>query len=377
MKSLFSSFKKTSKKDWLAKVEKDLKGKPLDSLDWKINADWVVSPFAHSDDAEESFPPLVGKKTANAWELGVRIFVKNIKTANAEALFLLEKGATAICFDLQKNPTKKELETLLQGIQHEWVSTHFILPKNSWKSIVTHFLSILKNKKQQLKKVAGSFQFKNNNTIASKDFETIQVFSQQLPLVKFITINAIPFYQGKENTVKELTQLFHQANNYLEKWNDQNLELQTLLPHLQFAMQLGDSYFLNIAKIRATKILWNLIVKNWKKSLKPSITIEIHLTSNTQTKDENYNKIKATTQAMSAIIGGADRLYIYPSDVFKNKKGTKNANRLALNIQHLMQLESYMDRVVDPAAGSYYLEILTDDLVEMVLSTLTDSTLKL
>ena len=370
MKSLFSSFKKTSKKDWLAKVEKDLKGKPLEKLDWKINADWTVSPFAHGDDMDESYPPLVEKKTSNAWEFGVRIFVKNIKTANVEALFLLEKGANAICFDLQKNPTKKELESLLQGIQHEWISTHFILPKNSWKTIVTNFLSILKNKKLNLKKVAGSFQFKNNNTIASKDMEAIQVFSQQLPLVKFITINAINFYDGKENTVDELVQTFRQANNYLEKWNDQNLELKTLLPHFQFAMQLDDTYFLNIAKIRAVKILWNLIVKNWKKSLKPTITIEIHLTSNTQSQDENYNKIKATTQAMSAVIGGADRLYIYPSDVFKNKKGTKNANRLALNIQHLMQLESYMDRVVDPAAGSYFLEKLTDDLVEMVLEKL-------
>ena len=53
MKSLFKDFKKSSKKDWLTKVEKDLKGKPIENLNWKINEDLVVSPFAHPDDLKE------------------------------------------------------------------------------------------------------------------------------------------------------------------------------------------------------------------------------------------------------------------------------------------------------------------------------------
>ena len=69
---------------------------------------------------------------------------------------------------------------------------------------------------------------------------------------------------------------------------------------------------------------------------------------------------------MSAVIGGTNRLYIYPSDSFKNKKETLNAQRIALNTQYLMQLESYLDKVQDPAAGSYYLEKLTDDLAQAV-----------
>ena len=142
--------------------------------------------------------------------------------------------------------------------------------------------------------------------------------------------------------------------------------MKSLLSNIQFSIQLDDSYFLNIAKIRVLKILWNLIVKSWKSSLKSNITIETHLTSSTHTDDENYNKIKATTQAMSAVIGGTNRLYIYPSDSFKNKKETLNAQRIALNTQYLMQLESYLDKVQDPAAGSYYLEKLTDDLAQAV-----------
>ena len=69
---------------------------------------------------------------------------------------------------------------------------------------------------------------------------------------------------------------------------------------------------------------------------------------------------------MAAVIGGAQRLYIYPSDEIKDGLGTPFAQRIALNIQHLMQLESYMDRVVDPSAGSYYIENLTNQLAEAV-----------
>ncbi|MFK8005564.1 MAG: methylmalonyl-CoA mutase family protein [Saprospiraceae bacterium] len=366
MKSFYKDFKKSSKKDWLAKVEKDLKGKPIENLNWQINEDLVVTPFAHSDDLEELPKPLLENRNSNDWEKGVLIIVTNIKTANKEALFLLEKGANAICFEFLKNPNKKELQTLLSGINHEWISTNFIFPKKTWKGVVQNFLSILKDKNLNLKKVTASFQFKDGITIPPADYPTIQDFSKQLPLANFITINARHFYQGQENIVKELVQTISKANAYLEKWNDKDLELKNLISNIQFSIQLDDSYFLNIAKIRALRILWNLVVKSWKGTLKPNITIETHLTTTTQTDDENYNKIKATSQAMSAVIGGTNRLYIYPSDNFKNKKGTLNAQRIALNTQHLMQLESYMDKVQDPAAGSYYLEKLTDDLAEAV-----------
>jgi len=143
MKSLFKEFKKASKKQWLSKVEKDLKGKSLESLDWKINEDWIVSPFAHSDDLKNPPTPIFNKKNSNAWEKGVRILVKNYKSANREALFLLEKGADAVVFEINDNVSKTELETLLDKIELGWISTHFILNNKSWKSIVINFQKII------------------------------------------------------------------------------------------------------------------------------------------------------------------------------------------------------------------------------------------
>lgn len=366
MKLSFKDFKKSSKQNWLTKVEKDLKGKPIENLNWIISEELKVSPFAHSDDLKELPKPILRDGKSNNWEKGVLIIVKNVKTANKEALILLEKGANALCFELLKSPNKKELRVLLTGINHEWISTGFIFHQKTWKSIVQNFLSIVKDKDLNLKKVAFSIQFSDGTTILPSEYPVIQKLSKQLPLAKLITINARVFHQGQKNVVEEVVQTISKANSYLEKWNKKDLELKSLLSNIQFSIQLDDSYFLNIAKIRVLKILWNLIVKSWKSSLKSNITIETHLTSSTHTDDENYNKIKATTQAMSAVIGGTNRLYIYPSDSFKNKKETLNAQRIALNTQYLMQLESYLDKVQDPAAGSYYLEKLTDDLAQAV-----------
>ncbi len=74
--------------------------------------------------------------------------------------------------------------------------------------------------------------------------------------------------------------------------------------------------------------------------------------------------IRAATQALSAVIGGADRLYVLPSNAALGEESSAFSRRIARNVQHLLQLESHTDKVIDPAAGSYYIEKLTDKLTE-------------
>ena len=150
----------------------------------------------------------------------------------------------------------------------------------------------------------------------------------------------------------------------MEQLNQEDLGILDYHNTIQFALTVGDSYFINIAKLRAFKLLWQQVLQAWDSSLTDLPTIEIHLGLKSQTAEANYNKIKATTQAMSAVVGGVQRLYIYPSDISPQDNGSDFARRIAWTIQHLMQLESYMDRVKDPAAGSYYIESLTNRLAE-------------
>lgn len=362
MNQLFKEFKSVSKKEWLAKVEKDLKGKPIDKFNWEPIEGIPLTPFAHSDDSQEAYIPLVGKQQTNNWEIGVTIKVSQIKLANQKALSALENGATAICFDLKKSPTIEELKTLLNGIQLEWISTHFNFNQQAWKRFAGYFIDYVTTQNYDLHKLACSFTFKGLPIQNSDDLAILANYKKSLPPARFLTINAIPNFTGLGGTVTEISQLIKEGNAQLVALNKAGLPLKEFKSIIQFAITLGDSYFFNIAKIRAIKVLWQQVLQAWDKDLTAKAIIEVHLSKITQSEDEHYNKIRATTQAMAAVIGGAKRLYIHPSDAFKNGEGSPFEQRIAMNIQQLLQLESYMDRVIDPAAGSYYIEQLTDQL---------------
>jgi methylmalonyl-CoA mutase len=134
---------------------------------------------------------------------------------------------------------------------------------------------------------------------------------------------------------------------------------------VQFKIKIGRSYFLEIAKIRALKILWANLQKAWNLSIQPAY-IQAELDPQSQDDNPNKNMIRAATQAMSAVIGGADTLFVLPADEQKDPVGTAFSRRMARNVQHLLKLESHLDKVEDPAAGSYYIQQLTDQLCDLV-----------
>ncbi len=362
MATLFEQFQSVSKADWLAKVEKDLKGKPIDGLNWEVNEDITLTPFAHADDLPTKASPLNNQRTSNSWEIGVKVQVGNMQLANKEALNALMNGANAIAFELRKSPSKTELKTLLKDIELEWVSTHFIFKQKSWKRFMNFFLDYVAEKEYEVEKLACTFSFKGGVVNNAKDATRLKEIVEKLPKSQLMTINTRAFNRGTQKVVTELAQTLKQGNAALSDLNQHGLDLAQYHSQIQFSISIGDSYFVNIAKTRALKLCWQQILDAWKITSPALPNIEAHLTTSTQTDNENYNKIKATSQAMAAVIGGAKRLYIYPSDEVKDGLGTPFAQRIALNVQHLMQLESYMDRVVDPAAGSYYIENLTNKL---------------
>ncbi len=357
MENLFKEFENISKAGWLAKVEKDLKGKPLESLNWALNEEIMLSPFAHLEDLQEETIAIPNNHQSNQWNIGVRIKVSDFKKANKEALSLLENGASAICFELKKTPNHTQLTELLNEINLEWISTNFKIYQTSWERITSNFIKIIEEKGENSNKVRCSFQFEDNDI---SDIEQFKNTIQKLPKGQFLTIQS----KYEKDPVLELSKTIFEANQALIQLNEKGFNLKNKHKNIQFSVELSDSYFLNIAKIRALKLLWQNVLSAWSEDFINESSIQVHLTSLTQTDDENYNKIKATSQAMSAVIGGADTLYIYASDEFKDGKGTAFGQRIALNVQNLMQLESYLNRVTDPAAGSFFIEGLTKTLAE-------------
>ncbi|GAB5550515.1 MAG: hypothetical protein Sapg2KO_01060 [Saprospiraceae bacterium] len=346
---MFNEFKPTSKQEWLDKVVKDTKGKrALEDFNWQLDS-LTVSPFHHQDDIEELLPNL-SIRADNNWEIGTSIVCKDPKTANQQALTALESGAQALCFIFEEVPDKKQLEIALTNIQHEWISTHFRAPVMAYPNLINQFLDLLQDKKQDPAKVPCVF----SSTETAGDLSAIQTSHPDLPKASFQTVKV-----AKSDTVRDLAEALVKVNQCLIALAESNIDFRSELPPIQCLILLEDQYFPFLAKVRALRVLVQQVYKAWGVSM-PPLKIIAELDEATLSEDENYNRIKMTSQAMSAVTAGIDTLFL------STPKGeeTDFSRRISLNIQHLLQQESFMGRVADPAAGSYFIDHLTKELAE-------------
>jgi methylmalonyl-CoA mutase len=123
-------------------------------------------------------------------------------------------------------------------------------------------------------------------------------------------------------------------------------------PPMRFVFAVGPDYFLEIAKLRAARLLWTCAVKEFHPAAGEVFRMHLHART-ALPRDSERNMLRATTQAMSAVIGGCDSLAIEPVGF---------ARQLAVNIQHILAEEAHLGIVADPGAGSYYIEALTTSL---------------
>lgn len=338
-------FPKQSKSEWLAKVEKDLKGKAIDSLDWSLH-DTSYTPFFHSSDGIPASN--VNDQKSNQWQICQRLIVTDETIAQAIALDILNKGANALRLELQTEDI--DFNTLFKDINLAWIHTSFLrVDKEPISMDFIRAFAQYVEPTQENSSIACSFDGELND-------EELEEATGLLPNGKFILLD-----NRSESTPNELTNLLHQWTALFEAgYEPTDISIVTT--------NVGHNYFDNIAKLRAMRLLWSHLSEAYGSPTEcPSL--EVLLDEHILTSDEHTNKIASGIAAMAATIGGADRLCIYPSDETSHAGGDTFSNRIALNINHILQMESYLDNVVDPSAGSYFIEKLTNDIAEKAWET--------
>lgn len=358
---LFEEFPPVSKAEWLARVEKDLKGKSISELEFEIG-EIKLSPFHHLEDFREMPNPL---PLGNSWEIGEDILVGvDLRETNKILLAALESGVNAPRLVLNQNISTKDLAVLFENVDLEIISTQFYLTNknNTPPQILTDFIKYISVNNFQLNKVNAGINWPIEAGYANQEISyLLGQLKNTKNNVKALPVNGLPSFSDN-NPVEELASILIKGEKYFQQYSSAEFGPDFINQHLFFSVAIGKNYFLQIAKLRALNLLWANVMQSYQiNSGMPMI--EAHIAPMSQIEDENTNMIAATTQAMSAIIGGANRLTVLPADAYKN--GNSNfTKRIARNIQHLLQGESYFGRVVDPAAGSYYIEKLTQELAE-------------
>ncbi len=357
--NLFAQFPPVSKAEWLQKVEKDLKGRPLEDLSWAIEEGFDVDPFYHAEDQLNRPKSLDAEKDQNHWEIAEQFDLDsgNYALVNKAALAALMGGAEALQFRFKVLPSKEDLMQLLEEIELSYISLHFDLENETadFFSTIRDFIQLATERGEDLKVLSGSFRLSENHF---EQVEQVQFLNQSLPQYK---IRTIVVGRSEMGIADNLASAINVGSRFMEKMVDNGFAAAQINQYIQFSIHLDCRYFVEIARIRALKLLWANVLKAYQIEPLSPLCIEAHLLSESQKEDQHENMIRATTQAMSAVLGGVDRLTILPANA-NNKQLDAFTQRIARNVQHLLKMETDLDRVVDPAAGTYYIETLTQKI---------------
>ena len=388
---LFSEFSPVSTQEWDDKIIADLKGADYEKkLVWRTIEGFNVRPYYRQENLEElgylevnpgEFPYVRGNKTNNNnWEVRQDIKVTDIAEANEKALFILDRGITSLGFTVPEGKINDQASftKLLEKIYFECINLNFVAGKNS-PDILCYLANELDAKKIAPAKILGSTDFDplGNLTVTGAfysneeaDFnslkELIQLGIGKFPNYRVFSVNAQNFSNSGSSIVQELGFGLAQGAEYLSKMSGAGLNVADVAKQLQFVFGVGSNYFMEIAKFRAARLLWAKIVEAYLPGDKKAASMFIHAITSDWNKtiyDPYVNMLRVTTESMSAVIGGVDSLYVQPFDK-SYREVSKFSGRIARNTQIILKEEAYLDKIVDPSAGSYYIENLTNSIAE-------------
>ena len=384
---LFSEFAPVSTEEWMAKITADLKGGPFEKkLVWKTGEGFNVNPFYRAEDIEglkttESlpgeFPYVRGTKKDNDWKVRQNIEVCCFKGANEKALDLLTKGVTSLGFIIKGDEVNEEnIATLLEGICPASVELNFNTCNCKAEKLIGILADYFKGKGVDAEKCYGSVNydaFKKPLVKGKENSEWVEGAAavlkagQALPNYRVLAVNAFLFNNAGAYISQELGYALAWGNELMAKLTEAGFTADEVAKKIKFNFGISSNYFMEIAKLRAARWLWAEIVAAYKPACECACKMVAHAQTsewNMTVYDAHVNLLRSQTEAMSAALAGVDSITVRPFDKIYQTPDDFS-ERIARNQQLLLKEECHLDKVVDPSAGSYYVEVLTNSLADV------------
>lgn len=372
-------------REWVEKINTDLKGADFSRrLVWKTNEGFDVMPFYRREDYEKLpfintlpgiFPYLRGTKIKNNnWLVRQNIEVTDYLAANKKSLAVLMKGIDSLGFIISDpaSVSKNNFDILLKDICIELIEINF-LSNGKAKEIFDILQGIISDrglKPEDIHMVIEADPIGRlmvNGTLcipveAGFDYlASLTGSASVFPHLKTIHLNASHLSNAGADTVREVAYGLSAGSEYMVQLTQRGIKPLIAASKIRFSFGIGPDYFMEIAKLRAARLLWSTIIKGFIPDEYEKVKMNIHCVTSRWNKtayDPYVNMLRTQTEAMSAILGGCDSLTVEAFDtVFR--KPDEFSERIARNQQLILKEESYFDKVADPVAGSYYVENLT------------------
>ncbi|MEZ5757996.1 MAG: methylmalonyl-CoA mutase [Emcibacteraceae bacterium] len=204
--------------------------------------------------------------------------------------------------------------------------------------------------------------------------DIIEYTSKEMPRYNSISISGYHMQEAGSNQLQELAYTLANGMEYVRTAMAKGLDIDDFAPRLSFFFAIGMNFFMEVAKLRAARTIWAQIMENFGAKDPKSMMLRTHCQTSGASlteKDPYNNVIRTTIEAMAAMLGGTQSLHTNSFDEAMALPTDASA-RIARNTQIILQEETNMTNVVDPLGGSYYVESLTDQLVQEAWKIITE-----
>lgn len=369
--NLFQDFEKISSKQWKQQIQFELKGADYnDKLVWESLEGIKVKPFYHED--EDTTTNEV-HTTITDFKILQNIYVYDVEKSNSKALDALNRGAESIRFTIEnENIASHELmknlplENVSYYFNLKFLSIDFVTKLSEYASTNKANFIIQIDPIGQLAKDGNWYKnleadFKTLNAISRFNSHPLEGFPKNGMV--FLNIQSGIYQNAGANMVQQLAYTLAHLNEYFNR-------VENIKQPITIEVAVGTNYFFEIAKLRALRILFNALAKEYNHTFECTI-IATPTKRNKTIYDYNVNMLRTTTECMSAILGGANAIANLPYDALYHKDN-EFGERIARNQLLVLKNESYFDKVNNPADGAYYIESLTEQLAEKALELFKD-----
>ena len=404
----------TDKTEWEKLAEKELRGRPLDDLTWNTIEGIAIKPLYTTEDTAD-LPHLGGTPGQSPYTRGVKATMyagrpwtirqyagfSTAEESNAfyrKALAAGQQGVS-VAFDLATHrgydsdhprvvgdvgkagvaiDSVEDMKILFDGIPLDKVSVSMTM-NGAVIPILANFIVAGEEQGHDKSALAGTIQndilkeFMVRNTYVDPPEPSMRIIADiigytadHMPKFNSISISGYHMQEAGANLVQELAFTIADGREYVRTAIAAGMDVDKFAPRLSFFFAIGMNFFMEAAKLRAARLLWSRVMEEFKPQNPKSSMLRTHCQTSgvsLQEQDPYNNVVRTAYEAMSAVLGGTQSLHTNALDE-AIALPTEFAARIARNTQLILQEETGVTNVIDPLAGSYYVESLTHELVE-------------
>ena len=399
---------------WKTLANKELKDKTIDSLNWLTPEDITIKPLYTENDLENinhlnelpgldsySRGPRATMYAGRPWTVRQYAGFSTAEESNAFYRKNLEAGqkGISVAFDLPTHrgydsdhprvlgdvgkagvaiDSVEDMKILFSNIPLDKMSVSMTM-NGAVIPIMANFIVAAEEQGVAKSSLTGTIQndilkeFMVRNTYIYPPepsmrivSDIIEYTSKEMPKFNSISISGYHMHEAGANLVQELAFTLADGKEYVKAALSKGMDIDAFAGRLSFFFAIGMNFFMEVAKLRAARILWSKIMKEFNPKKPSSSLLRVHCQTSgvsLQEKDPYNNIVRTSYEALAATLGGTQSLH---TNAFDEAMGlpTEFSSRIARNTQLIMQEELGITKVVDPLAGSYYVENLTNELTQ-------------